>query len=81
MTTVAVLQQRSDNLPQRRLQTGGDNSRADAPSYHLSIPATDTLNNRLNHQPELWLSASRVTNRLEGHGAAALTPSASAKSP
>jgi hypothetical protein len=81
MTTIAVLQQRSDKLAQRRLQIGGDNARADAPSRHLSIPATDTLNNSLNHQPELWLPARRVTNRLEGHRAPALTPSASAKSP
>jgi hypothetical protein len=72
---------RTDNLAQRRLQTGADYARADAPSRQLSIPATDTLNNSLNHQPELWLPASRVTNRLEGHGAPALTPSASAKSP
>ncbi|MDB5611176.1 MAG: integrase [Bradyrhizobium sp.] len=52
-----------------------------APSRQLSIPATDTLNNSLNHQPELRLPASRVTNRLKGHDAPALTPSASAKSP
>jgi len=81
MTTIAVLQRRTNNLAQRRLQTGADHARADAPSRQLSIPATDTLNNSLNHQPELWLPASRVTNRLEGHGAPALTPSASAKSP
>jgi hypothetical protein len=83
MTTIAV-QRRTDNLAQRRLQTGADHARADAPSRQLSIPATDTLNNShnsLNHQPELWLPASRVTNRLEGHGAPALTPSAPAKSP
>src|SRR5882757_9915013 len=81
MTTIAVLQRRTDNPAQRRLQTGADHARADAPSRQPSIPATDTLNNSLNHQPELWLPASRVTNRLEGHGAPALTPSASAKSP
>jgi hypothetical protein len=83
MTTIAV-QRRTDNLAQRRLQTGADHARADAPSRQLSIPATDTLNNShnsLNHQPELWLPASGVTNRLEGHGAPALTPSAPAKSP
>ena len=84
MTTIAVLQRRTNNLAQRRLQTGADHARADAPSRQLSIPAIDTLNNShdsLNHQPELWLPASRVTNRLEGHGAPALTPSAPAKSP
>ena len=83
MTTIAV-QRRTDNLAQRRLQTGADHARADALSRQLSIPAIDTLNNShnsLNHQPELWLPASRVTNRLEGHGAPALTPSVSAKSP
>jgi len=78
MTTIAVLQRRTDNPAQRRLQTGADHARADAPSRQLSIPATDTLNNHLNH---LWLPASRVTNHLEGHRAPALTPSASAKSP
>ncbi len=83
MTTIAV-QRRTDNPAQRRLQTGADRARADAPSRQLSIPAIDTLNNShnsLNHQPELWLPASRTTNRLEGHGAPALTPSAPAKSP
>ena len=81
MTTVAVLKQRTDNLARRPLRTGADHSRADAPSRKLSIPATDTLNNSLNHQPELWLPASRVTYRCQGHGAPALTTSASAKSP
>ena len=83
MTTIAV-QRRTDNLAQRRLQTGADHARADAPSRQLSIPANDTHNNShngLNHHPELWLPASRTTNRLEGHGAPALTPSAPAKSP
>ena len=81
MTTIAVPQRRSDNLAQPRLQTGGNHARADAPSRQLSIPATDTLNNSLNHQSELWLPTSCVTDRLEGYGAPALTPSASAKSP
>ena len=84
MITIDVLKRCTDNLAHRRLQTGADHARADAPSRQLSIPATDTLNNShnsLNHQPELWLPASRVTNRLEGHGAPALTPSVSAKSP
>ena len=80
MTTIAV-QRRTDNLAQRRLQTGADHARADAPSRQLSIPATDTLNNSLNHQPELSLPASQVTSRLKGHGAPALTPSGSANSP
>jgi hypothetical protein len=83
MTTIAV-QRRTDNLAQRRLQTGADHARADAPSRQPSIPATDTLNNShnsLNHQPELSLPACQVTNRLKAHGAPALTPSASAKSP
>ena len=61
MTTIAVLQRRTDNPAQRRLQTGADHARADAPSRQLSIPSTDTLNNSLNHQPELWLPGSRVT--------------------
>jgi hypothetical protein len=81
MTTIAVLQPRTNNLALCRLQTGADHARADAPSRKLSIPATDTLNNSLNHQPELWLPARRITNRLQGHGAPPLTPSASAKSP
>jgi hypothetical protein len=83
MTTIAV-QRRTNNLPQRRLQTGADHARADAPPRQLSIPAIDTLNNThnsLNHQPKLWLPASRTTNRPEGYSAPALTPSASAKSP
>ncbi len=79
MITIAVLKRRTDNLAQRRLQTGADHARADAPSRQLSIPATDTLNNSLNHQPELSLPLP--ADRLEGHGAPALTPSASAKSP
>jgi hypothetical protein len=81
MTTTAVLQRRTDNLTQRRAQTGADYARADAPSRHLSIPATDTLNISLNYQPELSPPARRGTNRLQGYGAPALTPSASANSP
>ena len=76
MITIDVLKRCPDNLAQRRLQTG-----ANAPSRQLSIPATDTLNNSLNHQPELSLPACQVTNRLKAHGAPALTPTASAKSP
>jgi hypothetical protein len=37
MTTIAVLQRRTNNLAQRRLQTGADHARADAPSGQLSI--------------------------------------------
>ena len=81
MTTTAVLQRRTDNLTQRRAQTGADYARADAPSRKLRILATDTLNNSLNHKPELSLPARRGTNRLEAHGTPALAPSASGKSP
>ena len=81
MITIDVLKRCTDNLAHRRLQTGADHARADAPSRQLSIPATDTLNNSLNHQPELSLPACQVTNRPKGHGAPALAPSASAKSP
>src|SRR5450631_1128329 len=59
------------SLAQRRLQTGADHARADAPSRQLSLPATDTLNNSLNHQPELSLPACQVTSGLKGHGAPA----------
>jgi hypothetical protein len=81
MITIDVLKRCTDNLAQRRLQTSADHARVDAPSQQLSTPATDTLNNSLNHQPELSLPACQVTNRPNGHGAPALTPSASAKSP
>jgi hypothetical protein len=57
------------------LLTGADHARANAPSRQLRIPATDTLNNSLNHKPELSLPASH----LEAHGTPALAPSASAK--
>jgi len=77
MITIDVLKRCTDNLAQRQLQTGADHARADAPSRQLRIPATDTLNNSLNHKPELSLPASR----LEAHGTPALAPSASAKSP
>jgi len=81
MITIDVLKSCTDNLTQRRLQTRADHARADAPSRQLSIPATDTLNNSLNHQPEPSLPTCQATNRLKGHGGPALTPSASAKSP
>jgi hypothetical protein len=70
-----TLKRSTHNLAQRRLLTGAAYARADAPSRQL----TDTLNNSFNHQPELSLPASQLTNRLKGHGAPALTPSASAK--
>jgi hypothetical protein len=35
MITIAVLQRRTDNPAQRRLQTGADHARADAPSRQL----------------------------------------------
>ena len=79
--TIDVLKWCTDNLAHRRLQTGADHARADAPSRQLSIPATDTLTNSLNHQPELSPPANQVTNRLKGYRAPALTASASAKSP
>jgi len=77
MITIAVLKSCTDNLTQRRLLTGADHAHADAPCRQLRIPATDTLNNGLNHKPELSLPASR----LEAHGTPALALSASAKSP
>jgi hypothetical protein len=70
-----TLKRRTHNLAQRRLLTGADHARADAPSRQLRIPAIDTLNNSLNHKPKLSLPASR----LEAHGTPALAPSASAK--
>jgi hypothetical protein len=81
MTTIAVLQRRSDNLAQRWLRTGGDHARTDASSRHRSKPATATFNDSLNHQAELLPPAGRIIKRLEGLRAPALTPSASAKSP
>jgi len=51
MITIAVLKNCTDNLTQRRLLTATDHAHADAPSRQLRIPATDTLNNSLNHNP------------------------------
>jgi hypothetical protein len=79
MTTIAVLRRPSD-LGQRWLRTGGDHARTDA-SHHRTQPATATLNDNLDQQTELLLSARRVTNRLQPLCAAALTLSASLKSP
>ena len=80
MTTIAVLRRRSD-LGQRWIRTGGDHARTNASSHHRTQPATATLNDNLDQQAELLLSAQRVINRLKGLRAPALTPSASAKSP
>ena len=80
MTTIAVLRRRS-GLAQRWLRTGGDHARTDASSHHRTQPATATLNDNLDQQTELLLSARRVTNRLQPLCAAALTLSASLKSP
>ena len=80
MTTIAVLRRRSD-LGQRRLRTGGDHARTDASSHHRTQPATATLNDNLDQQTELLLSARRVINRLQRRCAPALTLIASLKSP
>ena len=80
MTTIAVSRRRSDNLAQRWLRTGGDHARTDA-SHHRTQPATATLNDNLDQQTQLLLSAGRVISRLEGLCAPALAPSSSAKSP
>jgi hypothetical protein len=43
MTTIAVLQRRTDNPAQRRLQTGADHARADArPDSQASLQPTHT---------------------------------------
>ena len=81
MTTIAVLRRRSDNLAQRWLRTGGDHARTDASSHHRTQPATATLNDNLDQQTELLLSARRVINRLQRRRAPALTLIASLKSP
>jgi hypothetical protein len=81
MTAIAVLRRRNDNLARRWLRTDRDHARADAPSRHRSQPATATLNDNLDQQTQLLLSAGRVISRLEGLCAPALAPSASAKSP
>ena len=81
MTTIAVLRRRSDNLAQRWLRTGGDHARTDASSHHRTQPATATLNDNLDQQTQLLLSAGHVINRREGLCAPALTLSASVKSP
>ena len=79
MTTIAVLR-RPSNLGQRWLPTGGDHARTHA-SHHRTQPATATLNDNLDRQTELLLSASRVINRLQRLRAPTLTHSASLNSP
>ena len=81
MTTIAGLRRRSDNLAQCRLRTGGDHARADAPSHRRSQSATAALNDNLDQQTQLPMSARRGINPLEGLCAPALTSSASVKSP
>jgi hypothetical protein len=66
MTTIAALRRHSDNLTQRWLRTGGDHARTDPSSHHQTQPATATLNDNLDHQAKLLLSAGRIISRLEG---------------
>ena len=80
MTTIAVLRRRSD-LGQRWLRTGGDHARTDASSHHRTQPATATLNDNLDQQAELLLSARRVINRRQRLCAPTLSLSASLNSP
>jgi hypothetical protein len=75
------VKERSDNLGQRWLRTGGNHARADASSHHRRKPATATFNDSLNHQSELLPPAGRLINHLGGLCAPALTPPASIKSP
>ena len=79
MTTIAVLRRRSD-LGQRWLRAGGDHARTDA-SHHRTQPATATLNDNLDRQTELPLSARRVINHLQRLCAPTLTLSESLNSP
>jgi hypothetical protein len=71
MTTIAVLRRRSD-LGQRWIRTGGDHARTNASSHHRTQPATATLNDNLDQQAELLLSA-RLINRRQRLCAPALT--------
>ena len=79
MTTIAVLRRRSD-LGKRWLRTGGDHARTHA-SHHRTQPATTTLIDKLDHQTELLLAASRVINRLQPLCAPTLTLSTTPNSP
>jgi len=76
MTTIAILQ-RCNDLGERWLRTGGDHARTD----DRTQPATATLNDNLDQQAELLLSARRVINRRQRLCAPALTLIASLKSP
>ena len=80
MTTIAVLRRRSDNVGQRWLRTGGDHACTDA-SHHRTQPATATLNDNLDQQAELLLSARHVINRLQRLCASTLSLSTSLNSP
>jgi hypothetical protein len=80
MTTIAVLRRRSD-LGQRWLRTGGDHARTNASSHHPTQPATATLNDNLDQQAELLLSARRVINRRQRLCAPTPTLSAPLNSP
>src|SRR6516164_5617235 len=80
MTTIAILQ-RCNDLGERWLRTGGDHARTDASSHHRTQPATATLNDNLDRQTELPLSARRVINHLQPLCAPTLTLSASLNSP
>ncbi len=71
MTTIAVLRRRSD-LGQRWIRTGGDHACTNASSHHRTQPATATLNDNLDQQAELLLSA-RLINRRQRLRAPALT--------
>ena len=80
MTTIAVLRRPSD-LGQRWLRTGGDHARTNASSHHRTQPATATLNDNLDQQAELLLSAGHAINRLQRLRAPTLTLSAPLNSP
>ena len=83
MTTIAVLRRRS-GLAQRWLRTGGDHARTDA-AHHRTQPPTATLNDdldqHLDQQTQLLLSARRIINHLQRLCAPTLTLSAPLNSP
>jgi hypothetical protein len=66
MTTTTVPQRPSDNLIQRWLRSRGDVARTETLPYHRTQPATATLNDYLDQQAELLLSAGRPTNPIGG---------------
>jgi hypothetical protein len=80
MTTIAGLRPRSVDLACRWSSTGCHYALSIAPCGHQSKPATATLNDRLNHQPEVPLPTSRVIARAQAQCAPSPTP-VSAKSP